>query len=238
MMSVVMKIAMEEVAVGKYDAAREEEWAPVADLMAALMLIFMFVAVVYVRTLVQQGEVFEEECKKIYRVLEAEFSDDFVNWQVDLLEDLTIRFRNPDILFPAGESDISPKFEAILTDFFPRYMAAVVPFKADVREIRIEGHTSSEFGAAVTVDDKYFENMKLSQARTREILEYVLRIPVLSAADKEWAKLRITANGLSSSKRLFLLGTTWEDPVASRRVEFRLLTSSCQKSGVYDRGYS
>jgi len=59
------------------------------------MLIFMFIAIMFVRTVVDQESAFQEECDKIYRVLDAEFENDFEEWQVELLKDLTIRFKNP-----------------------------------------------------------------------------------------------------------------------------------------------
>jgi len=219
-------------------AADDEQWMPVSDLMALLMLIFMFIAIIFVRTVVDQEKVFQEECDKIYRVLEAEFEDDFVNWKVELLEDLTIRFKNPEVLFLAGSDEIRPYFQRILSVFFPRYMRVVVPYESDIREIRIEGHTSSEYASATDEEDAYFRNMELSHDRTRAILQYVLSLP--ESDDYEiWARPRMTANGLSSSKLLDssgqLLGADGaEDRNLSRRVEFRLLTSSCQKAGIYE----
>lgn len=209
-----------------------EQWAPVADLMAALMLIFMFIAVVFIRTVVEAEEANREECNKIYQVLKAQFGDDFNEWDVELLEDLTVRFRNPEVLFEAGKAEIRARFQDILADFFPRYMAVVRDgeFEGDIREIRIEGHTSSEFGGR---SDAYFLNMDLSQRRTRAILRFVLELP--QAPDyAEWAEPRITANGLSSSQ-LILDAYGNEDKIRSRRVEFRLLTASCQKAGVYEQ---
>ena len=215
------------------EANENEQWAPVADLMAALMLIFMFIAVVFIRTVVEAEEANREECNKIYQVLKSQFGDDFNEWDVKLLEDLTVRFRNPEVLFQAGEADIRPRFQDILADFFPRYMAVVRDgeFEDDIREIRIEGHTSSEFGGR---PDAYFLNMDLSQRRTRAILRFVLELP--QASDyAAWATPRITANGLSSSQ-LILDSDGKEDKIRSRRVEFRLLTASCQKAGKYEQG--
>ena len=214
------------------EADDSEHWAPVADLMAALMLIFMFIAVIFIRTIVEVEKTHDEECTKIYQVLKAQFGDDFNKWDVELLEDLTVRFHNPEVLFKAGDADIRPRFQDILANFFPRYMNVVraKEFEDDIREIRIEGHTSSEFGGRA---DAYFLNMDLSQRRTRAILRFVLQLPQ-ALKYVEWAKPRITANGLSSS-RLILDENGEEDPERSRRVEFRLLTASCQKAGRYEQ---
>lgn len=204
----------------------DAQWAPVSDLMAVLMLIFMFIAIVFVRTV-------REDCDKIYQVLDAEFADDFVRWDVELLRDSTIRFRNPDVLFSAGSDEIRPEFRAILSNFLPRYVESIEPFhkKDEIREIRIEGHTSSEYGQE-PYEKAYFLNMALSQSRTRAILRYTLELPEVSQY-VEWVRPLITANGLSSSD-LILLPDGNEDRDRSRRVEFRLLTSSCQMGGVYE----
>lgn len=209
----------------------DAQWAPVSDLMAVLMLVFMFIAIVFVRTVVDQREVDLVECKKIYQTLEAEFSDDFIRWDVELLEDLTIRFHNPEVLFLVGSDEIRPYFRDILSNFFPRYMKEIDQFQGDIREIRIEGHTSSEYGEE-PLERAYFLNMELSQSRTREILRYALELPE-AGNYASWARPLITANGLSSSK-LRTLPDGQEDKVRSRRVDFRLVASSCQKAGVYE----
>ena len=211
-----------------------EQWAPVADLMAALMLIFMFIAIVYIRTVVIAEEVNAEECDKIYQVLKTQFDDDFEKWDVELLTDLTVRFRNPRILFESEQSEILEGFKIILKNFFPRYMDVIQSeeFRDDIREIRIEGHTSSVYESCEI--DPYLCNMNLSQRRALAILNYVLTLDNASGYS-EWAKQRITANGLSSSKPIRIKGAEIEDKARSRRVEFRLLTASCQKAGRYDR---
>lgn len=211
-----------------------EHWAPVSDLMAALMLIFMFIAIVFIRDVVEAEAVNRQKCEEVYQLLRTEFGQDFEEWDVELLEDLTIRFRNPEVLFQSGEDDIRPRFRRILSDFFPRYMAIIQSpdHRDDIREVRIEGHTSSEWVDAQDERDAYFLNMALSQRRTRAILRFVLDLPE-SDAYVAWARSRITANGLSSS-RLILTEAGREDRVRSRRVEFRLLATSCQRAGMYE----
>ena len=216
-----------------------EQWAPVSDLMAALMLIFMFIAIWYIHTVVTEEDQSRDECTEIYKLLESEFRSDFLEWDVRLLEDLTIRFRNPDVLFEGGKAEIRPEFDGILRNFFPRYMSAIIPHREDIREIRIEGHTSSDFGG-ISEGDKYIRNMGLSQERAYAILKFVLELPE-SSEYSEWAKPHITANGLSSSHLLNERGELIsaaggeENRDLSRRVEFRLLASSCQKAGIDHR---
>ncbi len=116
-------------------------------------------------------------------------------------------------------------FEHVLKDFFPRYVRILkIPkYKDDIEEIRIEGHTSSEWRFDVPRDSAYLLNMRLSQDRTRSVLEYVVELPEV-ADDKEWLRGFVTANGLSSSK--LILRKDEEDKAASRRVEFRVRTNA------------
>ena len=209
----------------------QETWAPVSDLMAALMLIFMFIAVVYIRSVVDEQTTNREECDKIYRILDAEFGTDFDRWDVELLEDLTIRFRNPDILFQSQSAVIGDYFRDILGSFFPRYMGIIQSREdRDDLQVLIEGHTSSVWAGAATEDEAYIRNMELSHDRTLSILDFVLALP--EADDyRVWAKANITATGLSSS-RLIRDEFGLEIPEESRRVEFRLLAASCQRAGL------
>ena len=100
-------------------------------------------------------------------------------------------------------------------------------FKDEITEIRIEGHTSSEWITGVGPDEAYILNMELSQGRTRSVLEFVLQIPSIEQQDRNWIKGVLTANGLSSSQLLFVEGSEGrEDRVKSRRVEFRVQTNA------------
>ena len=110
-----------------------------------------------------------------------------------------------------------------MDDFFPRYLKVLHEFQDAIAEVRIEGHTSSEWEGATDDDEAYFRNMALSQARTRSVLEYALGLPLV-APFKEWAQAHLTANGLSSSQLVYR--SSQEDKVQSRRVEFKVRTNS------------
>lgn len=116
----------------------------------------------------------------------------------------------------------------ILLDFFPRYLKILTneKFKSEIDEIRIEGHTSSEWSETVPQDIAYFNNMKLSQDRTRAVLEFVTSLENVNG-NKQWLRELITANGLSSSKLVIYNGN--EDREKSRRVEFRVRTKAEDK---------
>jgi outer membrane protein OmpA-like peptidoglycan-associated protein len=91
-----------------------------------------------------------------------------------------------------------------------------------IREIRIEGHTSSEWGPDSSPLDAYFSNMALSQQRTQEVLRYAYGLNAVQQSG--WFRERVAAVGLSSS-RLVRDAQGAEDAEASRRVEFSVLTN-------------
>lgn len=219
---------------GKSDES--EQWLSVSDLMAGLMVFFLFIAILYIQPL-QRIKINIEEIattwelseEQLFQALQEEFSKDLEVWNAELdRDDLTIRFNSPRVLFDPGQSDVRPTFQRILSDFFPRYLKVLEPFVEQelIEEIRIEGHTSSSWGGA-NEREAYFRNLKLSQDRTRSVLEYSLN---LESAEiyLDWARALITANGLSSS-RLITDDNGDEDADRSRRVEFRVKTTTEQK---------
>ena len=106
---------------------------------------------------------------------------------------------------------------------FPRYRRVLRGFDDVIDGVRLEGHTSSEWPSA-TEDEAYFNNMRLSQGRTRSVLEYVHSLPA-RPDDRSWVKRKVAAVGFSSS-RLVTDMTGREDPEASRRVLFRVVTNA------------
>ena len=199
----------------------EEWWTNVADLMSGLMMIFMFIAVSYMAIIQSEATSYFDLQKDLYQNLEKEFKDDKEKWKAVIEKDATVRFQEPDVLFAPASAEIKPRFKEILNDFFPRYLRIVSqePYKSRVEEIRIEGHTSSDWKDQKGTQIAYFNNMALSQDRTRSVLVYVWE--KTPADQRNWLQGHLTANGLSSSK-LITTEDGIEDPEMSRRVEFRI----------------
>lgn len=208
----------------------DAHWLVVSDLMATLMMIFLFLAVLHMAQ-VERSHALEsavrttatESRQSIYQALDAEFRDDLQRWNAELVEStLTLRFREPDVLFDRSSARIKPDFEAMLRDFLPRYVSRLSPFQEMIREIRIEGHTSSEWAADSNPLDAYFANMALSQERTQAVLRFAYGLEKLR--DERWFRERVAAVGLSSSRPVRdEMGR--ENAAASRRVEFSVLTN-------------
>ena len=230
---------------GTKERETEEHWVSISDMMAGLMVIFLFIAISYmlnVRLKADEIIVYKNEVEKLldayknlqaalYKELRSEFEGSPTKktqfrtvWRGHLDME-TIRFKKP---FRQGDDTVPTAFKNVLRNFFPRYIAILTKpeYRDEVAEIRIEGHTSSEWFDAVGVDVAYYNNMELSQDRARNVLQYVLEIrhPKIMQ-NKEWIKKYLTANGLSSSKLIFDSSGN-QNREASRRVEFRVVTKS------------
>jgi outer membrane protein OmpA-like peptidoglycan-associated protein len=226
--------------------ASEAHWVPLSDLMTGLMMVFMLIAVAFmlqVRESAQKTEELKRRAEmqaatmreiafkytdireRIFKALEKEFVNDLPNWGAALDPDLTVRFKEPDVLFASGKYELSPRFKEILSSFFPRYLNILTnpTFRDSIEEVRIEGHTSSNWIIATSSENAYMLNMELSQARTRSVLQYVLFMQ-RSSDIQTWLIGHLTANGLSSSKPRKREGV--EIPEESRRVEFRVRTNA------------
>jgi len=205
----------------------------ISDMMSGLMMLFLFISVAYMLNVYHEKERIKEIAitynrlqNDLYLDLYSEFRNDLDKWNAVIDRQLlSVRFEAPDVLFEQGDYIIKPVFKGILDDFWPRYIRILTneKYKNDIEEIRIEGHTSSEWRQDVPAPLAYLLNMKLSQDRTRSVLEYVLSITG-QLLDNNWVRLHLTANGLSSSKLILTNGT--EDPNLSRRVEFRVRTNA------------
>jgi outer membrane protein OmpA-like peptidoglycan-associated protein len=212
----------------------ESQWLPISDLMSVLMMVFLLIAVSYMLKVYFEKEKIQEVAvtynklqNELYEDLNLEFEEDLKKWNAEIDKaSLSVRFRSPDILFDMGSANLKPEFKSILADFFPRFIAILHKddYRNDIDEIRIEGHTSSYWRAKTTEDKAYIYNMELSQNRTRNVLDYVLRNETNDELVK-WIRLYVTANGLSSSKLIFNEDGT-QNRELSRRVEFRVKTNA------------
>jgi outer membrane protein OmpA-like peptidoglycan-associated protein len=203
---------------------QDDQWISIADMMAGLMVVFLFIAIINLKSQYDKIKTFEILQDNIYNKLYEEFKDDLEKWTAEIDKDtLTVSFREPRIQFDTGSSVVKDKFKLILNDFFPRYLDVLYEFYQNIDEIRIEGHTSSKWETALSQDDIYIENMILSQERAIKVLIYSLNLNL--GINKGWAKNLIAANGMSFSK-LILTSEDLEDEIRSQRTEFRVKVDS------------
>lgn len=210
----------------------EHHWLSVSDLMAGLMMVFLFIAVVFMRNAWVEKErvtevavAYQENQVALYQALMTEFEDDLEQWEA-AIDDTTLSFtfQSPEVLFATGSTELQQRFRDILADFFPRYLDVLMQFSDSINEVRIEGHTSSVWGVNTPEDEAYFNNMELSQGRTRTVLNHVYGLDQVALL-QPWVKANVAAVGFSSS-RLELTENGIEDREASRRVSFRVITNA------------
>lgn len=210
-----------------------EHWLTVSDLMAGLMMVFLFIAIAFMRHVsIERDKIkdvavaYQENQVAIFDALNSEFTNDLVSWQASIdKETLSFQFDSPEVLFASGESSLKVEFEHILADFIPRYLHVLDKYQSSIDEVRIEGHTSSEWGVGTHPDDAYFFNMSLSQNRTRSVLNYSYFLSKLSSEQRAWIKSSFAAVGLASS-HLKLNKDGTENKQKSRRVSFRVITNA------------
>lgn len=209
-----------------------EHWLTISDLMAGLMIVFLFIAIAYMRNTALENRKMKEVAVAyqnnqvaIYNSLMEEFSGDLDRWGAVIdKETISFEFKSPEVLFENGAITLKTRFKNILNEFFPRYLLRLKNFKDSINEIRIEGHTSSAWNQDTDAVTAYFKNMWLSQGRTRSVLRHVYNLPMVSN-EESWIKRKIAAVGFSSS-RLIKNENGEEDPDASRRVSFRVITNA------------
>ena len=117
------------------------------------------------------------------------------------------------VFFETGKAEIRQEGKELLDRFIPVYLEVLMrdEYASYLGEIIIEGHTDSK--------GSYESNLKLSQDRALQVALYCLRMPSLSAEQKQQLQKILTAKGRSYADLIYVNGV--EDPEASRRVEFK-----------------
>lgn len=210
----------------------KDHWLSVSDLMAGLMMVFLFISIALMRdALVERDKIkevaiaYRENQVAIYEALMAEFEPNLQPWNAEIdKETLTFIFNSPNTLFSEGETQLSPSYQQLLQSFFPRYMKVINNFRSSIGEVRIEGHTSSVWNDQVSDTEAYFLNMELAQERTRSVLDYVYQLPTVSPY-RRWIKGHVAAVGYSSAHPI-LNADGIENLERSRRVTFRVMTNA------------
>lgn len=212
-------------------------WMHFSDLMTGLMVIFLFVAISYLRKVNQSINVitdYVETKQNLYEKLQTEFQGEVRQWDMTIGKDLSIRFNNATVNFESGRAKLTPQFKSRLNEFIPRYLSILLSdgIRDRIEEIRIEGHTDTK--PITTAARSYMDNLNLSQNRADSVLYYIRSMDYytkeLSSEDRQQLDYWICATGFSFSHTLDRDGNlTFEsgnqpDDNASRRVEFRVLT--------------
>ncbi len=218
--------------------AKQNVWLHVSDLMTGLMIIFLFIAVAYIRKVQQSANVlsdYVETKDRLHEKLVKEFAGDTAKWEMNIGKDLSMKFRNPTTLFKSGSAEITPAFRSILDQFIPKYFNILLndELRSNIQEVRIEGHTDDVPYPQLN-KDPYIANAILSQQRALSVLAYIRQMPFFINIDKnkkKWLEHWITSNGLSFGRSLdkdgveTFVSNNSIDKEKSRRVEFKIITT-------------
>lgn len=195
------------------------------DLMAGFLFIFILLLMSTLLQVQKKAEQDENIVNKynniktqLYIDLKKEFEQDLILWNATIdSSNLSFKFQEGNTNFDYDQSVLQDRFKKILDSFFPRYLKTISSdrYRNNIVEIRIEGHTDSQ--------GSYEYNMKLSQDRTRSVLNYCMLM--VNPNQKNWVKAHLTANGLSSSHLIYNKDGS-ENAQLSRRVEFRIITNA------------
>lgn len=215
-------------------------WISLSDIMTGLMVIFLFISISYISQQNKFVKDYTRTRERIYNELDTTFSDLFMDWDIEIDRDLSIRISdkraNFDIQNYREEVHLNPEFEKFLDLFIPKFLEIVTKedYMNRIAEVRIEGHTGMQ--AFDIYDNQYYLNMvKLSQKRSNAVLAYFLNHPYYDELDneiKDRLRFWLTSNGLSygkaldSEKEYVYNSKSLIDNTHSPRVEFKIVTTS------------
>lgn len=213
----------------------DSNWISIADMMTALMVIFMFIAINYIMQVIEHTFVQDE----IYNKLQEVFNEEIEKHEIELGPDGTIRFNslNSDNLFETNDDKLTQGFKMSLASFIPKYwdvLTSDTTYFDYIKEIRIEGHADTQ--PPKNGGDSYLYNLDLSSRRAASVLKFLREQPVYKeAGEKEKSRMDFlfTSIGFSYSRALnddknyvHLDSNKVVNDNLSRRVEFRIVTSN------------
>lgn len=101
--------------------AKPNVWLSVSDLMTGLMVIFLFVAIAYISRVQKNQSVltdYVETKNEMHDKLVNEFAGDTLKWQMAIGKDLTMKFKEPTVLFATGSYELTLASKKFSTNFF------------------------------------------------------------------------------------------------------------------------
>lgn len=213
---------------------QNNEWMSISDMMSGLMLVFLFIAVSFMIEVEAQKQdmkdiaiEYRDVKANLNETLYAEFENDLIKWDASITKDNSIVFHSPELLFEVDKSEIQNEFKIVLEQFFPRYIDILSSkeYKDEIKELRVEGHTSDEWANARSKKEIYLNNMRLSQTRAYKVLSYCYSLENDTIKqNRPWLEKYFRANGMAFSNL--------KDEEKARRVEFTIQMKS--EDRVYD----
>lgn len=193
-------------------------WMSFADLMSALLMVFVLLLVVvvldYREDLVEKEKQIEEITNvknEIIAALMQEFENSNINLEIDPNTGAIQLATN--ILYAYNSSEITLEGKETLAQFIPKYLDILLQdkYRDEISSIIIEGHADNT--------GEYLYNLGLSQERAFSVLKIIYAENFPNFEQKEYSKQVVTANGRSNVVPAYNAAGEY-DADASRRVEF------------------
>lgn len=193
-------------------------WMSFADLMSALLMVFVLLLVVVVldyREDLAEKEKQIEEITNVKSEIIAALMQEFENSNIDLEIDPdtgAIQLAT-NILYAYNSSEITVEGKETLAQFIPKYLDILLQdkYREEISTIIIEGHADNT--------GEYLYNLGLSQERAFSVLKVIYGENFPNFDQKEYSKQVVTANGRSNVVPVNNAAGEY-DADASRRVEF------------------
>lgn len=119
-----------------------------------------------------------------------------------------------------------PEYKKLLKDVFPRYVAVTKSYEDKIKEVRIEGHSSSRYDGSETADEKFEMNEVISLQRAVEVLRYGTSLETGAVRGNiDFIRNTYKAYGMASSNTIKNTDGT-ENELLSKRVEFVIVPNN------------
>jgi len=148
----------------------------------------------------------------LYDRLKNEFQD---TPAVHIYKDLRISHNG--LIFKQGSSTLTNAHKSVLQDFIPRLLKVLSKHKEEIKNLRVNGYTSTEWNAPQT--QRYLNNARLSNDRAMNILDYSYQLKSVNTYHK-WLSQILSTDGYSYSNLIY--ANKKENKIRSRRVEFEI----------------
>ncbi len=206
-------------------------WISYADLMTCVMIIFVF--------LIFSMIMYHKTTETTEKFNKSKIKETLISKGIMVDDDLNV-FVSSDtkncVYFAQSKSSLNEKEKRILNDFIPKFIHSIYDdeeVKNSIKEIRIQGYSSTEWSKNSTKQEKYINNMDLSQRRTLTAVNSIFNNEILRQEFEEnkdllnWLLQHLTANGFSSSNYVKDANGK-EDKKKSRRITFSILLNKSE----------
>lgn len=197
-------------------------WITIADLMTALVLVFIVLFLYTYLTSFYEKIQQTSEQQKASQALEETLKAQDIDASVD---GVTGVVKISDLeLFEVNSYELSDKGKAYLSKFAPAYLNSLFSneyLNKNLDKIIIQGHTDSQsYKGEFSKDEQYMKNMDLSLKRAYSVANYMINTPYNKSNGDKLHKM-IIVEGASYSNPVFTNGK--EDYAKSRRVELKIV---------------